>query len=636
MNTLNPRNVRTRCIVLPCLAILLAVSVQHLVWAQEPLFGTTAGYYVGDGPCDVALADFNEDGHCDVAVSLQYPRTNNVVVLLSNGDGTFVHGGSCTAGNQPRRFATADFNADGHVDLAVTNPGSNNVSVLLGNGDGTFQTATNYGLGAMPLEGLTTADFDGDGALDLAATNYWSSNVSVLLGNGDGSFGAASHYAVGTFPRCLTAADFDEDGSADIAVTNTLGLGLSLLAGNGDGTFQTPVSSSLTGSPWIVATADFNHDGHTDMAVARHTLSLVSVLLGHGDGTFTASADYPVSSGPRWVTAADFDGDGTVDLAVPSLYEDCVSLLLGNGDGTFAYAPDHPIAVGQEPFGSGAADLDGDGYADLVVTEYLDDSITILLSDRQPACASVTYAGDVLVSTEGDPAAEVHLIAILCDGEGSLLEIDGEEVTFTLTTNGTGGISTSAVSDGGVAHAVEMLEPGTYAIEITLESFDATASAELVVYNPEAGFVTGGGWIACDDDSVDTRRPTRIRFGFNARYRRGQPRGHLQVGWSDRSIRLRSTSIELVIISDDGTAQFAGQARVNGEPGYWFSVTVVDNGQPGRGVDTFAIDIWAPEQSPDDAPAAAAGGILRGGNIRLHLKKPAPPTGMSGVKKGRR
>ena len=631
MSTLNPKNVRGRCSVLPCLAILLAATVQHLVWAQEPLFGTTVSYYVGDGPCDVALGDFDEDGYGDVAVSLQYPRTNNVVVLLSNGDGTFGYAGSYTAGNQPRRFATADFNADGHVDLAVTNAGSNNVSVLLGNGDGTFEPATNYGLGAMPLEGLTTADFDGDGDLDLAATNYWSSNVSVLLGNGDGTFGAASHYGVGMYPRCVAAADFDEDGNADLAVTNTLGLGLSLLAGNGDGTFEAPVSSTLTGSPWIIATADFNDDGHSDVAVVRHTLSRVSILLGHGDATFTAT-EYTVSTGPQWVTAADFDGDGTADLAVPSLYEDCVSLLLGNGDGTFAYAPEHPIGVGQEPFGSAAADLDGDGYADLVVTEYLDDSITILLSDRQPACASVTYAGDELVSTEGNPEAEVHLIAILCDAEENLLEVDGEEVTFTLTANGTGGVSISALSDGGVAHAVEMLEPGTYAIEITLENSDATASAQLVVYNPQAGFVTGGGWIACDD-SVDRRRPARISFGFNARYRRGQPQGHLQVCYWDRSIRLSSTSIELLIISDNGTAQFAGQARVNGERGYWFSVTAADNGKRGRGVDTFAIDIWAPGQSPDDAPAESASGTLRGGNIQLHLRKPGLPTEPCGRKK---
>src|SRR5437588_9731442 len=51
------------------------------------------------------------------------------------------------AGTAPNSVAVGDFNGDGKPDLAVANNGSNNVSVLLGNGDGTFQAATNFGVG---------------------------------------------------------------------------------------------------------------------------------------------------------------------------------------------------------------------------------------------------------------------------------------------------------------------------------------------------------------------------------------------------------------------------------------------------------------------------------------------------------
>ena len=44
-------------------------------------------------------------------------------------------------------MAVGDFNGDGKADLAVANYNSNNVSVLLGNGNGTFQAAVNYGAG---------------------------------------------------------------------------------------------------------------------------------------------------------------------------------------------------------------------------------------------------------------------------------------------------------------------------------------------------------------------------------------------------------------------------------------------------------------------------------------------------------
>ena len=55
------------------------------------------------------------------------------------------------AGAEPYSVAVADFNADGRPDLAVANFTSNNVSILLGNGNGTFQAAVNYAAGTSPF-----------------------------------------------------------------------------------------------------------------------------------------------------------------------------------------------------------------------------------------------------------------------------------------------------------------------------------------------------------------------------------------------------------------------------------------------------------------------------------------------------
>jgi hypothetical protein len=546
---------------------------------------------------------------------------NNVAVFLGNGDGTLVYAGSYTAGGQPRAFATEDFNGDGHLDLAVANPATSNVSILCGNGDGTFQTAMNFRVGIMPLGGMATEDFDEDDNPDLAVTNYWGSSVSALLGVGDGTFVGPAHYAISWMPWGIAAADFDEDGTIDIVASNTVGFSLSFLAGNGDGTFQAAVSSPLSGAPRAVATADFDHDGHIDLAVTRYNLSLVSVLFGQGDGTFDVPMNYAVGSGPRYVTVADFDDDGNADLGIASEHEDTVSLLLGNGDGTFQYAFDHPVEVGGAPFGLAPADFDEDGYPDLAVAEHMDDSVTILLSDRQVDSVTVTYDGDELVSTEGNPTAEVNLVATLRDDEGNVLDIDNELVTFYLEAEGVGTIDVSALSSGGVAHAVEPLEPGIYAVRVTLASYDATASAELVVYNPRGGFVTGGGWMVPEDDSWNTYPGARFNFGFNAKYIRGRPTGNIRFRSSDGYIDLKSTSIELLVIAGGKVAHFMGWASVNGEDGYWFVATAVDNGQPGRRTDLFNIDIWALGVALEDEPTETAGGILRGGNIKVHRKK---------------
>ena len=117
---------------------------------------------------------------------------------------------------------TGDFNGDGRLDLAVANVGSNDVSVLLGNGNGTFRPQVTYAVGSDPIA-LVTGDFNGDGRTDLAVANFGSNDVSVLLGNGDGTFGSQVTYAVGSDPIALVTGDFLGDGRTDLAVDQRIG-----------------------------------------------------------------------------------------------------------------------------------------------------------------------------------------------------------------------------------------------------------------------------------------------------------------------------------------------------------------------------------------------------------------------------
>ena len=138
---------------------------------------------VGNQPSAIVAADFNGDGKLDLAIT--NATDNTVTILLGNGDGTFTPapGSPFSVGTQPEAIAVGDILGNGKLDLVVANYGSNNVTLLLGNGDGTFTQAENspFAVGQGPSS-IVLADFNGSGRLGLAVANSGGAGtVSILL-----------------------------------------------------------------------------------------------------------------------------------------------------------------------------------------------------------------------------------------------------------------------------------------------------------------------------------------------------------------------------------------------------------------------------------------------------------------------
>jgi hypothetical protein len=323
----------------------------------------------------LAVGDFNGDGKPDVAVAYANGPNATISILLNGSDRRIIL-------NAPNCYmlAVGDFNTDGKLDLAVVNEYGDTVSIYLGNGDGTFQTPLTYAVGNTPYS-LVVADFNGDGKPDLAVANFASGTVSILLGNGDGTLRPQTTYAVGTNPIWIAAADFNGDGKMDLTTANGGSGSISILLGKGDGTFLPQTAIPMSPLPTSVAAGDFNGDGYPDLVVtnggpfaypqvAPQTTygiyyTFVTVLLGNGDGTFQPQVRYPTVLEAFSVAVADFNGDGNLDLAVGNIDASTVSILLGNGDGTFArQAVDWFTGYGIFPLL--VADLNGDGKPDLV------------------------------------------------------------------------------------------------------------------------------------------------------------------------------------------------------------------------------------------------------------------------------
>jgi uncharacterized protein (TIGR03437 family) len=345
--------------------------------------------------------------------------SNDISVLLGNGDGTFQTAVSYPADSGPVALAVGDFNGDGKPDLIVVNRSSNDVSVLIGDGNGVFQPPVNFSTLSGPTS-VTVTDVNGDGIEDLVVTT--NTAVTVLLGHGDGSFVSAGAYATLGVANGAAVGDFNGDGKVDIAVasSNTV----SMLLGNGDGSFQPAVNygSNLSQS---LAVADFNGDGKLDLAVTSFNGAyFVSVMLGNGDGTLQAPINVPLAGIPYSIVTADFNADGNPDLAVTTFQPGqspggIVTVMLGNGDGTFQTP--QLYTAGTQPYALAAGDFKGDGEVDLAAAQLNGGSVSVLIGTANapppgPAVApggvinSASFSKDV--TGRGSPVAPGSLVSI--------------------------------------------------------------------------------------------------------------------------------------------------------------------------------------------------------------------------------
>jgi hypothetical protein len=378
-------------------------------------FGTT---YPARTPLGTVTADFNHDGNLDVAVANVCNETgcgpgflSTVSVYLGKGDGTFGAAEAYRAGSEPTDIATADFDHNGDLDLAVTNFADSAVSILLGNENGTFQQQRTYLTGEIPW-GIVVADLNRDGNIDVGTINQGDNSVSILLGNGDGSLRPHADYALGNLPHKAAVGDFNRDGKLDLASANSNDDTVSILQGNGDGTFRPQVSYATGKFPFGVLTADLNGDGKLDLATANAVGNSVSVLLGNGDGTFKPRVGYAAGRGSYVVVAGDFNGDNKFDLSTANSQESDVSVLFGNGDGSFN--PARKIRTGPHALAGATGDLNRDGRGDLIIAA--DTGLRVLLQ------TSVGLSTQILTfrSQAIDTASPPHTVIVTNIGTATL------------------------------------------------------------------------------------------------------------------------------------------------------------------------------------------------------------------------
>ena len=239
---------------------------------------------------------------------------------------------------------------------------------------------------------------------------------------------------------------------------------------------------------------------------------------------------------------------------------------------------------------------------------------TVSITNDIPEITSVTL-----------PVGPVH-ISQTVSGSASFIDSNPASATWDW---GDGFTSNGAISVGTITGNHDYDTPGLYRVSLTLEDVCGEQDIEVieyvVIYDPDGGFVTGGGWIQSPPGSytADPGYTGKATFGLVAQYKKGAyiPTGNTE--FKIGNLKFKSTSYEWLVIAGD-KVKYKGKGTIDGAGDYGFQLSAIDGDMNGLS-DMFRIKIWDEANGgvicdsqrgyADDSDVATQ---LGGGQITIH------------------
>ncbi len=459
-------------------------------------------------------------------------RVNNLIAYSPQPFSVLFEGGGTLTGwsselitletsRDPRRLTSADLDGDGKADLLAISDNANvltvfrNTSVLK---SVSYATKQEFTTGASGPRQLAVGDINGDGLPDVAISHCCSNTVTIFINNstpGNLLFQNKLDFTMDSAGE-IALADVDGDGKLDLIING--GFSAQVYRNttiNNVISFAAGVNSSI-GSSSGLALFDFDGDGKPDLASASYndnTVTLLRNTSNPGTVSFAAKQDFATGVNPYALAVADIDGDNKLDIAVPNygmFSGTTVSILLNNstpGNLSFASKADTDVAqIGLIDID--AADLDGDGKVDLVVTttasnfllrnkstpgvisfddkiNYLDFSeyvsLTDIDGDGKPDMTKVK-GSTVLVRRNQLTEPQITLVSPLIAGTGEVVTITGNNFN-NVTSVSFGGVPAASFTITSATSIAATVGSGATG-NVTVNAPQGTSSkAGFIFYN---------------------------------------------------------------------------------------------------------------------------------------------------------
>ena len=403
-----------------------------------------------NGATDLAFGDFNEDGLRDLVAGSKLD--GNVLHYAGLGGGSFAAPVALIEGEKDLvQVLVADFNGDGHDDVASLRTGQSRVRLVFSNGNGGFSNPFTV-LQVGGITQIATGDLDGDGDLDLVAAFGFQDYIDWFRNNGNGNFSLAGSVAgVMDQPVELEVVDLDGDGHVDVLAGGEVASGVRWFKNQGAGAFVglgQSLSAFSEGARGIEV-GDLNADGLLDLVVASKIYGDLRIVMQTSPGVFSEpNLVYSETLSNVDLALSDVTNDGLLDMVVATSFVNEVRVHAGLGNGAF----EAPMVISNTLSDYSrvlTGDVDGDGDQDLAFASFGGDNVGVVLNQAAFSDCNSNGVYDV-AEIENGTATDLDGNGILDECLAPPLYADGFAIDAA-----TGGAQAFALN-AGVAHAGEL------------------------------------------------------------------------------------------------------------------------------------------------------------------------------------